>query len=62
MARLDDLWARFSLMEEEKGGAKVSKQEASLFSRQIFYEESPERGCSGSNIQTAVELGWQTKD
>lgn len=28
MARLDDLWARFSLMEEEKGGAKVSKQEA----------------------------------
>jgi len=28
MARLDDLWARFSLMEEEEGGAEVSNQEA----------------------------------
>ena len=28
MARLDDLWARFSLMEEEEGGAEVPNQEA----------------------------------
>nr|POE86699.1 hypothetical protein CFP56_46910 [Quercus suber] len=27
MASLEDMWARFSLTEEEKGGAKVPKEE-----------------------------------
>nr|POE99838.1 hypothetical protein CFP56_61880 [Quercus suber] len=33
MASLDEMWARFSLMEEEKGGAEVSKEEDEIVHR-----------------------------
>ena len=39
MACLDDMWARFSLTEEEKGGPEVPKEEEELIHRLVgrFY-------------------------
>lgn len=36
MTGLHDLWSRFSLTEEEEGGAKVPRQEADVIHRLAF--------------------------
>ena len=43
MAGLEVLWAKFSLTEDEEGGADVPNQEAmggASFGREVFHEES----------------------
>ena len=61
MACLDDMWAQFSLTEEEKGGAEVPKEEEELIHRLVgwFYtKKGLERGCCGPNVQTSLENCW----
>ena len=60
MAGLEDLWARFTLTEDEERGADVLNQEDvevhQLVGR-FFYEKSAKCRCNGSHLQATVETG-----